>query len=635
MASKKQKKRKNKAKNKKKNQKQNRQRKSGSKKNNKASNEQQPQAQNGTKPSDEKSEKKEDKDGALKKLAKSAGKLVGKGTLKLAANLGSSLLKTAKDGVILASKLGEIQQVVDFTFAAGAKDIRAFAKSALQNFGLSELAALQYANSFGALLKNTGIGQNHMLVMSKNLTALSGDFASFYDLKPDEVFAKLQAGISGDAKPLQDLGIKMSDSALTAYALSKGIQTSYGKMDEAGQMMVRYNYLIENSRNAQMDFTDTQDSFAGQQLLMKENFNQLSGTIMSAALPAITTIYQKINELITGFANSPEKVAKLQEAIRSIGDKAVAAFPVVLDAIKSIGHHVGQVFQFIQGNWGLIEAAILGIVTALLAWKALTFFLFVYEGIMAGIKAGTVAAALAQWGLNAAVLANPMTWLIVGIAAGIGILVGALFYLWRNWDEVSALIVGLWQNKVIPFFNGIGDIFSGIWTGIVDNCKAIWGIIPKAIKMTFYGIINSIISDINGLIGLLNKIPGVNISLIPTFSSKKDNSGTPAPVPMMSGSVAMFAKGGFANQPSIFGEAGPEVAIPLKRTPRSLGLLSQTAAMLGADINGGSGGPTFVFSPVISGGDAGALASAVRAAADDFFEQCDAWWESKRRVSFG
>lgn len=635
MASKKQKRRKNKAKNKKKNQKQNKQRKSGSKKNNKASNEQQPQAQNGTEPSDEKSEKKEDKDGALKKLAKSAGKLVGKGTLKLAANLGSSLLKTAKDGVTLASKLGEIQQVVDFTFAAGAKDIRAFAKSALQNFGLSELAALQYANSFGALLKNTGIGQNHMLVMSKNLTALSGDFASFYDLKPDEVFAKLQAGISGDAKPLQELGIKMSDSALTAYALSKGIQTSYGKMDEAGQMMVRYNYLIENSRNAQMDFTDTQDSFAGQQLLMKENFNQLSGTIMSAALPAITTIYQKINELITGFANSPEKVAKLQEAIRSIGDKAVAAFPVVLDAIQRFGTFMGQVlekaqaiYQFIQNNWSNIAPILVTIVAAMLQWKILTAGMNVYNAVMTAVRIGTLAVAAAQWLLNAAALANPMVWIILGIVAAIGVL-------WANWEYVSEGIVSIWQNKVIPFFQRMGGFFGGIWEHIVNGFKKIGESIPENIKIAFFGIINTIISGINGLFGLLNKIPGVNLSVIPTFSIKKDNLETTVPAPMMSGSVGMFAKGGFANQPSIFGEAGPEVAIPLKRTPRSLSLLSQTAAMLGADISGSSGGPTFVFSPVISGGDAGALASAVRVAGDDFFDQCDAWWESKRRVSFG
>lgn len=55
-----------------------------------------------------------------------------------------------------------------------------------------------------------------------------------------------------------------------------------------------------------------------------------------------------------------------------------------------------------------------------------------------------------------------------------------------------------------------------------------------------------------------------------------------------------YANGGFASVPSIFGEAGREAAIPIKRTPRSISLLNQTASLLGV-----GGGGNITFAPVI------------------------------------
>ena len=97
--------------------------------------------------------------------------------------------------------------------------------------------------------------------------------------------------------------------------------------------------------------------------------------------------------------------------------------------------------------------------------------------------------------------------------------------------------------------------------------------------------------------------------------------------------IPMYAGGGVADRPSIFGEAGPEMAIPLQRTPRSLGLLQYTASILGA-----GGGSVTNNSPIInvnvypSSGDSKEIASmtkdAVLSVIEDFFS-------NKERVSFG
>lgn len=536
--------------------------------------------------------------GLLKKAA--AGGLVA---------LGAGMAYVGKLGLDLASDLTEVQNVVDVTFGKGANQIDDWSKTALKNFGLSELSAKQFSGTLGALMKSSGISSKHLVEMSENLAGLSGDFASFYNLKPEEAFEKIKAGISGETEPLKALGINMSVANLEAYALSKGIKTSYDKMDQASQTMLRYNYLLSASSDAQGDFARTQGGYANQQRLFGESFKQLAGKIMSAALPAFTKLYEKGNQLIDSFAGSPEKVERLQNMIAKASDTVINALPKIINGAMKVLEVAGKIYSFIRNNWSIIAPMILGIVAAMTAWKVITLGMAVYQGIMAAIRGTTVAATVAQWGLNTAVLANPMTWIVLGIAAAIGVVVGAIYYLWKNWDQVSSWIVGLWQNNVMPFFEQLGGWFNGIWDGAIAGFK---------------GYLNFYIKGINTMISGLNKVHfklpdflgggefGINIPTIPTF-----------------------AKGGFANQPSIFGEAGPEAAIPLKRTPRSLGLLSKTAQILGADGGNGGGKPTFIFAPVLGGGDGKGAISQLEEAADNFFDRCDRWWESKRRESFG
>jgi len=89
-----------------------------------------------------------------------------------------------------------------------------------------------------------------------------------------------------------------------------------------------------------------------------------------------------------------------------------------------------------------------------------------------------------------------------------------------------------------------------------------------------------------------------------------------------------YARGGFASVPSIFGEAGPEVAIPLNKTPRSISLLNRTAAILGI------GGGGISFSPIIyvdggKGNVEGQVSSGIRAAYPEFERIIDKYREGR------
>ena len=137
--------------------------------------------------------------------------------------------------------------------------------------------------------------------MSMSITGLAADFASFYNLKHDEAFEKIRAGISGETEPLKQLGINISVANLEAYALSQGINTAYNKMSQAEQATLRYNYLMSVSANAQGDFARTSGSYANQMRIAQLNIQNFSTSIGSQLLPIITEAGTKIiTELING-----------------------------------------------------------------------------------------------------------------------------------------------------------------------------------------------------------------------------------------------------------------------------------------------------------------------------------------------
>lgn len=151
----------------------------------------------------------------------------------------------------------------------------------------------------GAMLDSMQVDDNKMLTMSKNLTALSGDMASFYNLSGDDAFNKLRAGISGETEPLKQLGINMSVANMEAFALSQGITKSYNAMTQAEQAILRYNYLLSVTANAQGDFMRTQEGWANQTRVLSERINELKIVVGDLLINVLTPAVKVLNELIS------------------------------------------------------------------------------------------------------------------------------------------------------------------------------------------------------------------------------------------------------------------------------------------------------------------------------------------------
>lgn len=126
--------------------------------------------------------------------------------------------------------------------------------------------------------------------------------------------------------------------------------------------------------------------------------------------------------------------------------------------------------------------------------------MFKFIKLMGGFRLVVLKATVAQWALNAAFLANPITWVVIGIMA----LVAAGVLLYKNWTVVKDFFVKFWNDwkglitlamlPLWPFIQAgkiiienwapIADFFSWLWNGIKIGAEAVLPILQKVVDIS-------------------------------------------------------------------------------------------------------------------------------------------------------
>ena len=262
-------------------------------------------------------------------------------------NLGN-LLKTAigfkairglanlgKSAIGFGSAITEIENVVDVSFGSMADEAYKFASTAKEQFGLSELAAKQYSGTMMAMMKSSGVAQDAASKMSISLAGLAGDIASFYNIDTDTAFQKIRSGISGEIEPLRQLGINLSVANMEAYALSRGITTSYNAMSQAEKVALRYNYLMSVTGDVQGDFARTSGTWANQVRLLTLNFQSLSAVIGQGLIAGILPAIQALNALMSKLMQAANAFRNFMYVL--MGKKLKGSQSGVSDIVSNLG----------------------------------------------------------------------------------------------------------------------------------------------------------------------------------------------------------------------------------------------------------------------------------------------------------
>ncbi len=360
-----------------------------------------------------------------------------------------------QEAIAYASDLTEVQNVVDVSFGQSAKIVDDWAQTTLTAYGINELSAKRFAGTMGAMLKSSGLAGAAVTDMSMKMAELSGDMASFYNLRAEDAFYKIRAGISGETEPLKELGINMSVANLEAYALTQGITKTYDKMSQAEQTLLRYNYLMKVSADSQGDFTRTSGSYANQQKLLSENIRAFTGELATGLLPTLTQVTIAMNNSVT----------------------------------------------WVKDNWSAIQPIVIGLTAAIGLYTAA---LIIGKGVMLGYAAvtalqsitttawsvATFTQTIAQSGLNAALLACPITWIVVGIIALIAVIYAAIQAVLNMTGSVHTAF-GIIMGVVFAAGAFIFNVFVGMLNSLIQFLYTIF-VYP------FLGAIEFVLNAANG-----------------------------------------------------------------------------------------------------------------------------------------
>lgn len=245
------------------------------------------------------------------------------------------LVDFGRSAVDLGSQITEVENVVDVAFGSMSDKAYQFASTAKEQFGLSELAAKQYSGTMMAMMKSSGVAQDAASKMSISLAGLAGDIASFYNIDTDTAFQKIRSGISGEIEPLRQLGINLSVANMEAYALSRGITTSYNAMSQAEKVALRYNYLMSATGDVQGDFARTSGTWANQVRLLTLNFQSLSAVIGQGVIAGILPAIQAINALMSKLMQAANVFRNFMYVL--MGKKLKGSQTGVSDVVSDLG----------------------------------------------------------------------------------------------------------------------------------------------------------------------------------------------------------------------------------------------------------------------------------------------------------
>lgn len=327
----------------------------------------------------------------------------------------------------------------------------------------------------------------------------------------------------------QATGVGMNELAGSAQLAAPALKTLGFSFDDSIALVGQFDKAGLNSAQVMAGMSrglvnlakDGEEPQAAFQRVVGEIGGFIEAGDQAAALDLASQVF--------GTRGATQFIDAIGQGALSVGD-LTAAIGATSDTILGVG---GETSDFAE-SWQLVKnnallaleplgsavfsgladifASMVGPMQTVGTWLGENTWAF---GVLAAIVGGVLVVAFvswaaAAWAATAAMLANPVTWIVIGIMA----LIAALVLLIANWDSVVAWVSGVWGNivqwlkdtfaSIGTWFTekgqAIGTFLSGLWSGIRDRVVSIWNNIT--------GFISGIPSKILGFFAKLGDLAG-------------------------------------------------------------------------------------------------------------------------------
>lgn len=284
-----------------------------------------------------------------------------------------------------ASDLNENLNKTEVVFDDLSGSIEEWSKTTLQSYGIAQSSSLEMISLFGDMATSMGLTTEQAAEMGKELVGRAGDLASFKNISLETAQTGLSAIFTGQAQSLKQFGIVMTEANLEAYALAEGFTKQYKEMDQAEKVMLRYQYVMDMTKNSAGDFANTSDGAANSVRVAQESLKEAAATLGQEVIPLVLPLIQDVTTLIQGINAMDEGTKKL--IVDGLAIAAVAS-PVLTIGSKLI-HGIGWMAKIglpaLSSAFGASGTAATAATTSMSV--GLGAVLPVLAGLLAGIMA--------------------------------------------------------------------------------------------------------------------------------------------------------------------------------------------------------------------------------------------------------
>lgn len=244
----------------------------------------------------------------------------------------------------------------------------------------------------------------------------------------------------------------------------------------------------------------------GQIIQFKNTLGDLKETIGAGLYPAVLNFMSLFQE------NLPQ--------IQEFADLFVQVIGVIINAITDAMDIVLQIAGFIQDNWSVIGPVVGVVAAAFVAYKV-----------------ATMLAAGAQWVLNAAMEASPVTWILVAVVALIAAIAAVCSWIAKTTGiaatgfgvitgGINVAIQAVWNAMLV-----VANVAIGIWNALSACCSNIGTAFHNVIANVqgwFYGLLSTVLTVVSGICAALNKLPFVSFDYSGITAAAEEYAGKSA-----------------------------------------------------------------------------------------------------------
>lgn len=413
-----------------------------------------------------------------------------------------------KDCVSVASEVEEMQNKFDVVFQGMTDEVEAWAQSYSDAIGRNKNDIKTYLADQQNLLVGFGMTRQEGAELSKQMTTLALDLASFANLDETAAVNNMTKAVMGESEAAKALGAVLNDDTRARAMQAMGLSGTYEKLDQLTKMQVNYNAILAQSPDAIGDCERSLGSYKSTVVQFQSKLKEIKTLVGQFFMPTFQKVIsfgakgltvlrdgvQKLNDFASKIGGAEKIIGVLGVTIGAT--LAIVNFQKISNGLKLIGKGLSNV------NLKVFAIAAVVLMLALIVQDFIAFMngdnsvigaLFEKAGIDADEARATIQKAwstikdflLSIWGT------------LQGAAQAI---FGALSDWWaENGEAVKETLLGIWKaivgaaKQIFGALSGwwkengaqVMETFSKLWEGIKQLCETLWNALVSAAQTIF------------------------------------------------------------------------------------------------------------------------------------------------------